>query len=116
MAMNQFNLLSYYDVAEDGEEGKDGWHSSLAVYYKEGYMIHLKAIRKIADSRPALVRMSDNHDLMAAVNELRRQLIDVTLDSPWLGKEEVTDHRNVVRHFVDREVIVNAILCLLNGI
>jgi hypothetical protein len=40
----------------------------------------------------------DNYDLVASVDELRGELVDVAFDSSWLGEEEVADHRNIVRH------------------
>ena len=48
----------------------------------------------------SFVGMSDDHNLMTSVYQLRGQLIDMAFDSSRLWKEEVADHRNVVRHLV----------------
>ena len=58
--------------------------------------------------------MCDDHDLVAAVDQLRRQLVDVTFDSSRLREEEVADHGDIVRHLDEGETrcftfdIVNA--------
>ena len=62
-------------------------------------MVDFKAICKIVDSCTAFVGMSDYDDFVAAIDELRGKLIDVAFNSSWLGKEEVADHCDVVRHF-----------------
>jgi len=36
--------------------------------------------------------------LMAAIDELGGELVDMAFDATWLGKEEVADHGDVVRH------------------
>lgn len=61
-------------------------------------MIDLQSIGEIVDTRPALVGVCDDHDFVASVYQLGGQLIDMALDSSWLGEEEVADHRDVVRH------------------
>jgi len=61
-------------------------------------VVDLEAIREISHSSSALVCMRDNDDLVASVDELRGELVDVTFDSPWLGEEEVADHSDIVRH------------------
>lgn len=43
--------------------------------------------------------MCDDYHFVAAINELRGDLVDVTFDSSWLGKEEVANHGNIVRHY-----------------
>lgn len=35
MSMDDFYPFAYYNVAEDGKEGEDGWEGRLAVYHKE---------------------------------------------------------------------------------
>ena len=65
-------------------------------------------------SGTTLVCMCDYHYLVAAVDQLRRQLVDVTFDSSRLREEEVTDHGDVVRHLDESDTccfvfdIVNA--------
>ena len=98
MTMNDFYLLSYNNIAKDWKERKDGWEGRFPVDHKERYMVDFETIGEISDSGSALVRMCDNYYLVATVNELRRQLVNMAFDASWLGKEEVADHSNVVRH------------------
>lgn len=98
MAVDDLNLLADDNVAEDGEEGKDSREGGLAVDDKKGHMVDLEAIGQVADASATLVLMCDDDDLVATVNELLRQLVNVTLDTSGLGEEEVADHRDVVRH------------------
>ena len=103
VAMDDVNLLTNDNVAEDGEEGEDGREGRLAINNKEGHMVDLETIGQIADSSATLVLMGDDDDLVASVNELLRQLVDVTFDSSGLREEEVADHGDVVRHDGNRK-------------
>jgi len=60
-------------------------------------MVHLEAVGEVAYAGAAIVSVGDDDDLVAPVHELRRQLVDVTLDTSWLREEEVANHGNVVR-------------------
>ena len=96
--MYYFDFLSYYDIAEDREEGENGRHGRLAVDDQERDMVHFKAICEIVNPSTTLIRMCDYDDLVASINELCGQLVDVALDTAGLRKEKVADHSNVVRH------------------
>lgn len=61
-------------------------------------MVDFEAIRKIPHPSPALVCVGYNYHFMPAINELRRELVDVTFNTSWLGEEIVADHGNIVRH------------------
>ena len=61
-------------------------------------MIDLQSIGEIVDTCPSLIDVRDDHDFVASVYKLGGQLIDMALDSSRLGKEEVTDHCDIVRH------------------
>lgn len=61
-------------------------------------MINFEAIGEISDASAALIRVSDYDNLMAAVDEFGRQLINMTFDASRLREEEVTDHGYLVRH------------------
>lgn len=98
MAVNDLDLLTDDNVAEDGEEGEDGRKGGLAIDDKEGHVVDLEAVGQVADASATLVLMGDDDDLVATVDELLRQLVDVTLDTSGLGKEEIADHGDVVRH------------------
>ena len=61
-------------------------------------MIHFQSICEVPNSRSALVGMRDNDNFVTPVDQLRGELVYVTFDSTRLGKEEVTDHSNAIRH------------------
>jgi hypothetical protein len=98
MAMYNLNLLSNDNIPEDGEEREDGWEGRCSIDDEKWNVVDFEAIRQISHSSPPVVCMSDDYDLVPSINELRRQLVDVRFDSSGLGKEEIADHRNVVRH------------------
>lgn len=98
VAMHNLYLLPDDNVSEDRKEGEDGRERRFAVYDEERNVVDLQAICEIADTGAAFVGMGDDDDFVAAVDELGRQLVYVTLDSSRLWEEEVADHGNVVRH------------------
>ena len=98
MSMHYLNLLPNDDVAKDREEGEDGWKGRGAVDYEERHIVHFEAICEVSYASSFFVGMRDDYNLVAAIDELRRDLVDMTFDSSRLGKEEVADHGNVVRH------------------
>jgi hypothetical protein len=67
--MHDLNLFSNDDVAEYGEKGKEGRHCGFAVNDEERNMVDLKAICEVSHAGPAFVGMSDDNDLVAAVDE-----------------------------------------------
>jgi hypothetical protein len=98
VAMYNLNLLSNDNIPEDGEEREDGWEGRCSIDDEKWNVVDFEAIRQISHSSPPVVCMSDDYDFVPSINELRRQLVDVRFDSSGLGKKEVADHRNVVRH------------------
>jgi len=96
--MYDLNSLPNDDIAEDWEEGEDGWKGRGSIDNQEWNMIDLEAIRKVPDACPSIICVSYNNNLMSSVDEFRGELVNVALDSTRLGKEEVADHSNVVRH------------------
>lgn len=102
MAMDDLNLFPDDNIPKDGKERKDGGECGLAVDNEERDMIDLEAIREVAHSGPALVRMSDDHYFVSTIDQLleacqrecnrrqcrletayRGQLVDVTLNPPY---------------------------------
>lgn len=61
-------------------------------------MINFQAVGEVVYTGTTLVSMGNDYYLMASIDQFGGQLVDVTFDSSWLGKEEVTDHGDVVRH------------------
>jgi hypothetical protein len=98
MPMYDFNLLSNDDVAKDWEEGEDSRKGGCAVDYEEWNMIDLEAISKISDSSSSFVCVGYNNDLVSPVDELARELVDVTFDTAGLREKEIADHCDIVRH------------------
>ena len=98
VTMHNLDLLTNDNVSKDGEEGKHGGKRGLSVYDQKGNMVDFESICQIANSGAAVVSVCEDNNLVAAVNELGRELVDVTLDSSRLRVEEVADHSNVVRH------------------
>ena len=61
-------------------------------------MVDLETICKISNTSSPFVRMGDDDDLVATIDELGRELVDVAFNAAGLGEKEVADHGNVVRH------------------
>ena len=101
VAMHYLNFLSDYDIPKYWKEGEDRWHCRFPINDEERNMVHFEAVRQIVNSCTTFVGMGDYDDLVATVNELSGELVDVALNSSWLGEEEVADHGNVVWHFGD---------------
>ncbi|KAL1844434.1 hypothetical protein VTK73DRAFT_2564 [Phialemonium thermophilum] len=97
VAVDDLDALAQHDVAEDGEEGEDAGEGGAAVDDQEGHVVDLEAVGQIAHTRAALVGVGDDDDLVAAVPQLGRELVDVALDTARLRVEEVADHGDVVR-------------------
>lgn len=69
VSMHNLNLLANDDVAEYREKGEDGGHCRLAVYDEEWNMVDLEPVGQVPHAGPSFVRMSDDDDLVAAINE-----------------------------------------------
>ena len=76
MAMYDFDLLSDYDVPENGEERKDGREGGLSVDDQKWNMVDLQAIGEVADSSTASVGMRYYNDFVASVDEFLRNGLD----------------------------------------
>lgn len=98
MSMYNLNLFSNDNVAEYRKEGEDSGEGGLAVDDEERHMVDFQAICEVSHAGPFFVCVGDDYNLVPAINELGRKLIDMAFDSSWLGKEEVADHGNIVRH------------------
>lgn len=69
MTMYYLDLLPYDDIAKDGKERENGGEGRLPVYHEKGNMIDFQSIRKIANTSPTFISMSDNDDFMPAIYE-----------------------------------------------
>ncbi len=97
--MHNLNLLSENDISEYWEEGKDSRESSFSVDDKERHMVDLETIRKISNTSSPFIRVGDDDDFVATIDELGRELVDVAFNAAGLREKEVADHGDVVRHF-----------------
>ena len=69
MTVNDLNLFSDDDVAEDWEEGEDGRERGLTVDGPEWNVVDFEAIGEVADSCPSLVCMGYDDDFVASIDE-----------------------------------------------
>lgn len=98
MSMYNLDLLSNDDIPEDGEEREDGGKGGCAVNDEKRDMVDLEAIREISHAGSPIICMRYNYDFVSSVDELGRELVDVAFYSTGLGKEEIADHCDIVRH------------------
>ncbi len=98
MTVHDLDLLSKDNVSENREKRKDSREGRFSVYNQEWDMIDLETIGKIPHTCSALVGVCNDHNLVAAIDELGRELVDVTFNAAGLGEKEVADHGDVVRH------------------
>ena len=98
MSMHNLYLLSNHNVSKDREEREDSGKGRGAVDDQERYMVNFEAVCEIPYAGSSIVCVRYYYDFVASVDELRGQLVNVAFDAARLGKEEVADHGNVVRH------------------
>lgn len=96
--MHYFDIFPDYNIPKHWKEREDRRHCRLPINDEKGDMVYFESIRKIMNSCTTLVGMGDYNHLVASIDELCRELVDVTFNSSKLWKEEVADHGNVVRH------------------
>lgn len=69
MAMYDLDAFANNNIPEHREEGEDGGEGSLAVDDEEGHVVDLQTIGEVSDARSACIRVCDDYDLMAAIDE-----------------------------------------------
>jgi hypothetical protein len=69
MTVYDLDPFAYDDIAKHREEGEDGWEGSLAVDDEEWYIVDLEAIREVAHPCSPGICMSDDYDLVSAIDE-----------------------------------------------
>lgn len=92
MSVNNVDSFADEDLAEDREEGEDGWHGSFAVDYEEGDVVDFETIGEVTNSVTRGVGVGYDYYFMATVGEFRGELVDVRFDTAGLRVEEVADH------------------------
>ena len=99
MPMHNLNPLPQNDIPKYRKKRKHSRERGFPVDDKERHMVDFETVGQIADARSALIGMGDDDDLVAAIDELGGELIDVAFNAAGLGEEEVADHGDVVGHF-----------------
>lgn len=97
MAVDNLDALADDNVPKDGEEGEDGGEGGVAVDDEEGDVVDFEAVGEVADALAIVVGVGYDDDLVAAVDKLAGELVDVGFDAAGLGEEKVADHGDVVR-------------------
>ena len=75
MAVDNLDLFADDDVAEDGEEGKDGGKRRFAVDDEERDVVDLETIGQVSDACAAGVCVGYDDDFVAAVYEFLAMLV-----------------------------------------
>lgn len=70
MTVDDLNSFSNDDVAKDGKEREHCWESRLPINHQKRNMIDFEAVGQIPYALATFVCMSDDYDLVAAVNQL----------------------------------------------
>jgi hypothetical protein len=96
MAMHNLNTFANANVPEGGKEREDGRKGGGAVDDEEGNVVDLDAVCEVANTLPVIVGVGDDDDLVATIDELCCELVDVRFDASWLREEEVANHGDVV--------------------
>ena len=98
MPMHNLNPLSQNHIPKYREKGKHSRERRFPIDDKERHVVDFETIGQIADPRSAFISMGDDDDLVAAIDELGGELVDVAFNAAGLGEEEVADHGDVVGH------------------
>ena len=98
MSVNNLDLFSNENVSENRKAGEDSWECSGAIDDEKWDMIDFETISEISYTGSPLVCMRYNYDFMSSIDELGGELVDVAFYSSRLGKEEIADHCDIVRH------------------
>lgn len=98
MAMHDLYTFSKDDVSKHGKEGEDCRKSRFSIQDEKRNMIDFQPVREIVYTSSTLICVCDDYYLVSSVDQLGGKLVDVTFNPPWRGKEEITNHSDVVRH------------------
>ena len=98
MPMHNLNPLPQNDIPEYREKGKHSRERGFSIDDKKGHVVDFETVGQIPDAGSALIGMSDDDDLVAAIDEFGGELVDVAFNAAGLGEEEVADHGDVVGH------------------
>lgn len=69
MAVNYLDLLADDNVPEDWEEREDGGEGGFTVDSPERNVVDFEAVGEVANACPTLVRMGDDDDFVATIDE-----------------------------------------------
>lgn len=69
MAMYDLDTFAYDNIAKDRKEGEHCREGGFAVYDEERHIVDFQAIGKVPYACSTGIRMSDDYDLVATINE-----------------------------------------------
>lgn len=69
MAVHYLDLLADNDVAEDWEEGEDGWEACLAIDDEKRDIVDFKAIGQVSHTGSTGVGVCDNDNFVSTIDE-----------------------------------------------
>ena len=69
MSVYNLNLFPDDNVSKHREKGKDRRHGRFPIYNEERHMVHLESICEISHPCSPLIRVGNDDDLMATVDE-----------------------------------------------
>jgi hypothetical protein len=84
VSMDNLDLFSKDNIPENWEERKDSRHCRFTIDDEKRDMVDLEAVGEIPDSGPAIVRMGDDDDFVAAVDEFLFDLLSVESDEGYV--------------------------------
>jgi hypothetical protein len=74
MAVNDVDVFSNDDIAEDREEREDGRECRFAVDDEEGDVVDLEAVREVANSSSSFVCMGNHNHFVTSVDEFLKTI------------------------------------------
>lgn len=73
MAMDDFDLFAYDNVAENREEGEDCREGGLAIDDEEGNVIDLESVGEIPDTGSTFIGMRDDDNFVSSINQFLKR-------------------------------------------
>ena len=96
MAMHDIDPFPQHDIPENRKEGEHGRKGGASVDDEERHVVDFESVGQVPHTCSPFVGVRDDDYFVAAVDEFRRELVDVRFDAAGLGEEEVADHGDAV--------------------
>lgn len=94
--MNDINSLTNANVAQNRQQQNARRQRVAVVDRSMTDVVRLETVAHVAHTLPIAVRMSDDDNFVAELNETLRELKDVHLDAAHVRIEEIRTHRNTI--------------------